>query len=108
MRNGGKEHEMTRGAEKIPHRTVTERPAAAKGGSEVGNETKAEVRRTQDGGSRAEARDSRPELRSGGMGLKGASEELHRQHPHEYHDHGPHHGTTTHIRHEPVSKVYGR
>ena len=28
--------------------------------------------------------------------------ELHAQHPIPYHDHGPHHGTTHHIRHEPL------
>lgn len=27
--------------------------------------------------------------------------ELHAQHPHAHHDHGPHHGTTTHQRHKP-------
>lgn len=27
--------------------------------------------------------------------------ELKSQHPHEHYDHGPHHGTTHHIRHKP-------
>ena len=27
--------------------------------------------------------------------------ELHAQHPHAHYDHGPHHGTTHHIRHKP-------
>lgn len=61
----------------------------------VGNERRADVRGTQEGGSAAEA-----------GGLKGAVNELRSQHPHAYDDHGPHHGTTTHIRHEP--HPYGR
>lgn len=34
-------------------------------------------------------------------GLRGAVSELHSQHPIAHHDHGPHHGKTHHIRHEP-------
>ncbi len=34
-------------------------------------------------------------------GLSGAVSELKRQHPIAHHDHGPHHGTDHHIRHEP-------
>jgi hypothetical protein len=34
--------------------------------------------------------------------LRGAVEELYKQHPHKYDDHGPHHGTSDHIRHEPL------
>lgn len=41
-----------------------------------------------------------------GAGIGGASAELRKQHPIAHHDHGPHHGTTHHIRHEPVGKVY--
>lgn len=43
-----------------------------------------------------------------GNPLRGATRELHSQHPHAYHEHGPHHGTREHIRHEPVGRVYGR
>ncbi len=57
-------------------------PAAAKGGSEVGNETRADT---------------------AGTGLGGAVAELHSQHPIPYHDHGPHHGTTHHQRHKPYN-----
>jgi len=39
-------------------------------------------------------------------GLSGAVAELKTQHPIEHYDHGPHHGTSSHIRHEPVGKVY--
>ena len=67
-------------------------------GSDVGNEKHADLHGTQLDGSRAEGFE-RPELRGG---LGGAVEELHRQHPHKHNDHGPHHGTTTHIRHEPL------
>ena len=67
-----------------------ERPAPA---ATPGNERKADVRGVQEGGSRAEAT---------GSVLSGAVRELHKQHPHEYDDHGPHHGTDDHIRHEPL------
>lgn len=70
-------------------------PAAKKGGSEVGNERKAEVSRTQLGGSAAEA-----------GGLRGAVGELKAQHPLKHNDHGPHHGMNHHMRHEAVGKVY--
>lgn len=62
-------------------------PAAAKGGSEVGNETRADM---------------------AGTGLSGAVAELHSQHPIPYHDHGPHHGHSHHIRHEPMHGMKSR
>lgn len=64
-------------------------------GSDVGNERKADVRGTQEGGSAAEA---------GGLraSLKHAVHELHSQHPHEHDDHGPHHGGMEHVRHKPL------
>ncbi len=34
--------------------------------------------------------------------FSGAVAELNAQHPHPHHDHGPHHGTTTHIRHKAM------
>ncbi len=34
--------------------------------------------------------------------FSGAVAELHSQHPIPHHDHGPHHGTTHHIRHKPM------
>lgn len=44
--------------------------------------------------------------------LHGAVKELGAQHPHSYADHGPHHGTTDHIRHMPLHGMspskYGR
>lgn len=87
-------HEKER--EMIPHRETPDKPAG-KGGdkpvSNVGNETKAQVKATQMGGSMAEA---------GRGGLAGAMDELHAQHPHGYDDHGPHHGTTDHVRHMPL------
>lgn len=57
----------------------------------VGDERKANVRGAQEGGSFAEAE-----------GLRGAVNELREQHPIEHHDHGPHHGTDHHMRHEPM------
>lgn len=65
----------------------------------VGNERQAQVRATQEGGSAAEA---------AGNPLRGAMQHLHSEHPHSYADHGPHHGTSDHIRHESVSKMMGR
>jgi hypothetical protein len=35
-------------------------------------------------------------------GHSGASEELRRQHPHAYDDHGPHHNDKSHLRHQPM------
>lgn len=93
MGGGGKAKEITSAQEKIPHRQTANRHHTAG----VGNERKADVKGVQEGGSAAEA--------AGNMiheGLKGAVKELHEQHPHEYHEHGPHHGTTTHMRHEPM------
>lgn len=58
----------------------------------VGNERKGDVRGTQEGGSAAEA---------AGNPLRGAMAELRSQHPHGYDDHGPHHGTNSHVRHMP-------
>ena len=79
------------------HSRVSERPAASRGGSEVGNERKADVRGAQEGGSRAEASHNP---------LTHAVNELHTQHPHHYSDHGPHHGTDSHIRHEPMHGLH--
>ena len=93
MGKGG-EAKINRAAAEEPKREGNKRPAPATG---VGNERKADVKGTQDGGSAAEARGS--ELHSG---LSGAMRELHEQHPHKHHEHGPHHGTTDHIRHEPM------
>lgn len=63
----------------------------------VGNERKADVRAAQEGNPTDKGR--------GVMhheGLKGATAELHAQHPIPYSDHGPHHGTDHHIRHIPL------
>lgn len=94
-RSGGKEREITRAQEHEPKRQTSDKPAHAAG---VGNERKADVRGTQEGGSAAEARGS--VMHSGGLG--GAMKELHEQHPIAYHDHGPHHGHEHHVRHEPL------
>ncbi len=99
-----KGHEMIANATShMPKKQVTERPAASKGGSEVGNETKANVRGVQEGGSRAEARGSVPHTSGPGeTRLSGATSELRSQHPIHHSDHGPHHGRTDHIRHIPL------
>lgn len=58
----------------------------------VGNETKPDVQGAQLG-----------QPTDGMRGhLAGAVGELKSQHPHEYHDHGPHHGTSAHVRHQPL------
>lgn len=92
MRPMGKESKMNR-AEAAEPKGGHKAPAPAAG---VGNEAKADVRGAQMG----QPEDGNP--------LRGATRELHSQHPHQYHEHGPHHGTRDHIRHEPVGKVYGR
>ena len=88
-------------------REVTERPAgfANRNKSEVGNETRADVKGVQMGGSRAEAKGSQLHDGLAGSGTKGdlggAVRELHKQHPERHDDLGPHHGGTAHLRHEP-------
>lgn len=89
------------------HRTETRMGGSHGRGSDVGNETKANVKGAQMGGTAAEARGDAVHSNEGMKGHLGhAVAELHKQHPHKHNDHGPHHGTTTHIRHEPVGKVY--
>lgn len=63
----------------------------------VGNQKKADLKGTQLGGSRAEA---------AGNPLSRATEELRSQHPHRHDDHGPHHGGSEHIRHEPLHGLH--
>lgn len=82
-------------------RVKRDAPAAARGGSEVGGERKADMKGALGGNP------------TDGNPLRGATKELHDQHPHHYSDHGPHHGGTEHIRHQPLhgmtpSKGYGR
>jgi hypothetical protein len=90
---------MGKGAENMLSRAAAEQPKSGHtkpaGGQAkpVGQETKAEVKAVQDGGSKAEA---------AGNPLRGAVKELHTQHPHKYDDLGPHHGGTDHIRHQPM------
>lgn len=82
----GPKEEGVRGA--APPRT---RPGGDKGmGSDVGNETRYSP----------EAWSGQPNDKGGA--LAGAVHELHSQHPIPYHDHGPHHGTQHHVRHEPL------
>lgn len=65
-------------------------PAGPKGhSSEVGNETKANVKGAQVG----QPMDH----------MAGAVAELRGQHPHAHDDHGPHHNDRSHIRHKPYS-----
>lgn len=85
MARHGKEGEINKAAGEMPKAEVRKHPDTAG----VGNETHAEVRATQEGGSAAE-------------GLKGAVHELHLQHPIHHSDHGPHHGTDHHKRHMPL------
>lgn len=86
---GGKESEINRAQESEPKGRVGHAAPAAG----VGQERKAEVRQTQEGGSAAEAANNP---------LRGAVQHLHREHPHAHSDHGPHHGTTDHITHMPL------
>lgn len=88
----GKEAKMNRAEEREPH-SGHEAPARAAG---VGDEKKADMRGAIDGSPT----DKNP--------LRGAMRELHEQHPHAYHEHGPHHGTKDHIRHEPMHGLLRR
>lgn len=87
-KSGGKEKEIVRAEASEPKRSSSSKPAPATG---VGNEKRADVRGAQMGGDKAE-------------GLGGAMRELHEQHPIKHFDHGPHHGTDHHMRHEPMHK----
>ena len=83
------EAKMNKAAAEMPKDKAREKPHTAG----VGNERKADVKGTQEGGSMAEA-----------GGLRGAMAELKSQHPIAHHDHGPHHGTDHHMRHKPMHK----
>ena len=77
----------------VPKNTVKKPPATPRSKSDVGNETKADVKGAMEGGSRAE----------GSMNpLKHAVSDLKKQHPEGYADHGPHHGGASHVRHQPL------
>ena len=86
---------VPRGGESVHHPHP-----AGKGGakpvSEVGNETRADMK----GAIHGQPEDHNP--------LRGATRELHKQHPIAYHEHGPHHGTTHHIRHEGLHGLHSR
>lgn len=75
------------------HRTTSSKPAPATG---VGNEKKANVRGTQEGGSRAEAA-----CGPGDTKMSTAVGELHRQHPHHHQATMTNKETKEHIRHMP-------
>lgn len=80
------------------------RPAAVGGRHhDAGAEKHADVRGAQEGGSRAE---NSPKGHIGHTGLKHATAELHRQHPH-HHSAGGIHGAHEHHRHEPMHKGRG-
>ena len=91
---------MNRAESRMPH-SGHDKPAAsaAMRASDVGNETKADMK----GALLGQPTDGNP--------LCAAKHELHSQHPHHYSDHGPHHGTKSHVRHEPLHGMkpgYGR
>lgn len=64
-----------------------------------GSRTRAVGQETPKGGIEAAMGGS---VMAGDSGISGAVGELNSQHPHQYHDHGPHHGTTDHVRHQPL------
>ena len=105
MRVAPKEAKMNRAENAEPKARVRMRVDGSQGeGSDVGSERHAAIRAVQEGGSMAE---------ESGNPLTSARHELKSQHPHEYHEHGPHHGTKDHIRHVPLhgmkpSKGYSR
>lgn len=74
-------------------------PAGPKGDSPkstVGPETKADMA----GAMHGQPTDKNP--------LHGAIKELGAQHPQSYDDHGPHHGTSDHVRHEKLGGLRPR
>ena len=89
-----KPREIDRAQEEEPKRggdsDYTRKPAAQKGGSEVGPERHANI----DGGLYGNPAEHNP--------LRAAGRELYAQHPIHHDDHGPHHHTDHHIRHEPL------
>lgn len=89
MKPVGAEAKMNRAEAKEP-KSGHAAPAAARGGSEVGNESKANMKGALGGNP------------TDGNPLRHATAELHAQHPIAHHDHGPHHGMNHHIRHEPL------
>ena len=95
------EAKMNKAAESEP-KSGHMKAAGPKGmSSDVGGESKADMK----GALMGDPTDGNP--------LRGATKELHDQHPHSYSDHGPHHGGSEHIRHMPLhgmkpSKGYGR
>jgi hypothetical protein len=97
----GKEGMMNRAEEEEPH-TVRDRTPARAPKHAAGEETKYSNR----------AWTSEREKISGmgsahvGADLGKAVDELHEQHPIKHHQHGPHHGKTHHIRHEPMHGLH--
>lgn len=76
-----------------------EKPAGKTGSkpqSNVGNETKPDMH----GALMGKPTDHNP--------LRGATKELASQHPHSYSDHGPHHGTKDHVRHQPLHGLHSK
>lgn len=95
----GKEGKMNRAEGEEP-KSGHAHPAGGKM-HEAGPEVKAEMSQALNGNPT----DHNP--------LRGARRELETQHPHAYHEHGPHHGTSDHIRHMPLHGMkakpgYGR
>lgn len=95
MARMGKEGMMNRAAGDVHKAGGDARPGpASRGGaktkSDVGNETKADMKGAQLGNPT----DKNP--------LRGAMAELHSQHPERHDDLGPHHGGTAHLRHRPM------
>lgn len=90
MKMTGGEAKINKAQESEPH-SGHRPPAGAKGmGSDVGGESKADMKGALDGNP------------TDGNPLRHAMSHLHEQHPIEHYDHGPHHGTTHHIRHMPL------
>lgn len=85
----GKEKMVNAGFAKEP-KSGSGGPAGKKSGFQVGNERKANTK----GALLGQPEDGNP--------LSGAVKELHSQHPHKHSDHGPHHGGSEHVRHEPL------
>jgi hypothetical protein len=83
-----KEAKMNKAAE-LQEKTGHEKSSGGKA-HEAGPEKKADTK----GALHGEPTDKNP--------LHGAMKELKHQHPIPYHDHGPHHGTSHHVRHEPL------
>ena len=79
-----------------PAKSGIRKPAAAGSGTHAVGEERPSARAT------SAAHGGATSSLVGVTGLKSAVDELYKEHPHGYDQHGPHHGTSDHVRHMPL------